>query len=55
MKLMVHNDNSGALVLVKTLPQQFTPQSKYYTIKTIQFHKEIHKCCIQLLKIGTVK
>jgi hypothetical protein len=29
MKLLVHKVNSGALVLVKTLPQQFTPQSKY--------------------------
>ncbi len=25
MKLSVHEDNSGALVLVKTLPPQFTP------------------------------
>jgi hypothetical protein len=55
VKLSVHEDNSGALVLAKTLPPQFTPQSKYYAIKTIWFCKEIHKCCVQLLKIDTVK
>ena len=55
MKLSVHEDNSGALVLAKTLPPQFTPSSNYYVIKTIWFHKEIRKRCIQLLKIDTVK
>ena len=55
MKLSVHEDNSGALVLVKTLPPQFTPQSKYYAIKTIWFCKEIHKRCVQLMKIDIVK
>jgi hypothetical protein len=55
MKLSVHEDNSGAFVLAKTLPRQFTPQSKFYTIKTIWFCKETHKCCVQLLKINTVK
>jgi len=55
MKLSVHEDNSGALVLVKTLPPQFTPRSKYYAIKTIWFHEEIHKRCVQLLKINTVE
>jgi hypothetical protein len=55
MKLSVHEDNSGALVLAKTLPPQFTPQSKYYAIKTILFCEEIHKCCVQLMKIITVE
>jgi hypothetical protein len=55
MKLSVHDDNSGALVLAKTLPPQFTPRSKHYAIKTIWFHEEIHKRCIQLLKINTVE
>jgi hypothetical protein len=55
MKLSVHEDNSGALVLVKTLPPQFTPRSKYFAIKTIWFCEEIHKRCVQLLKIDTVK
>jgi hypothetical protein len=55
MKLSVHEDNSGALVLAKTLPPQFTPQSKYYAIKTILFCEEIHKCRVQLQKINTVE
>jgi hypothetical protein len=42
-------------VLAKTLPPQFTPLSKYYAIKMIWFCKEIHKRCVQLLKINTVK
>jgi hypothetical protein len=37
MKLSVHEDNSGALVLVKTLPPPFTPRSKYYAVKRICF------------------
>ena len=37
MKVSVHEDNSGALVLAETLPPQFTPRSKYYAIKTIWF------------------
>jgi hypothetical protein len=53
--ISVHEDNSGALVLVKTLPPQFTPQIKYYAIKTIWFCEEIHDRCVQLLKINTVK
>ncbi len=55
MKLSLHEGNLGALVLAKTLPPQFTPQSMYYAIKTIWFFKEIHKRCIQLLKIDTVE
>jgi hypothetical protein len=35
MNPSVHEDNSGALVLAKTLPPQFIPQSKYYASKTI--------------------
>ncbi len=55
MKPSAHDDNSGALVLAKTLPPQFTPYSKYYAIKTIWFCEAIHKRCIQLLKINTVE
>jgi hypothetical protein len=43
MKLSVHEDNLGALVLAKTLLPQFIPRSKYYAIKTIWFCKEIHR------------
>jgi hypothetical protein len=55
MQLSVHEDNSGALVLAKTLPPQFTPRSKYYASKTIWFREEIDKHCIKLLKIDSVK
>jgi hypothetical protein len=48
MKVSVHEDNSGALVLAKTLPPQFTPRSKYYATKTIWFWEEIHKRGIKL-------
>ncbi len=53
MRVSVHEDNSGALVLAETLPPQFTPRSKYYAIKTIWFREEINKRGIKLLKIET--
>ena len=53
MRVSDHEDNSGALVLAETLPPQFTPRSKYYATKTIQFWEEIHKWGIKLLKIET--
>ncbi len=55
MYVSIHEDNSGALVLAKTLPPQFTPQSKYYAIKTIWFCEEIFKREVQLHKINTVE
>jgi hypothetical protein len=55
MNVSIHEDNSGALVLAKTLPPQFTPQSKYYAIKTIWFCEEIFKRDDQLNKIDTLK
>jgi hypothetical protein len=55
MKVSVHEDNSGALVLAETLPPQFTPRSKYYATKTIWFREEIHKRGIKLLKIATTE
>ena len=42
MKVSIHEDNSGALVLAETLPLQFTPRSKYYAIKTIWFRRFIN-------------
>jgi hypothetical protein len=55
MNVSIHEDNSGALVLAKTLPPQFTPQSKYkyYAIKTIWFREEIFKRDVQLHKIDS--
>ncbi len=55
LQLSVHEDNSGALVLAKTLPPKFTPRIKYYASKTIWFREGIHKRCIKLLKINSVK
>ncbi len=55
MNISIHEDNSGALVLAKTLPPQFTSRSKYYAIKTIWFCEEIFKRDIQLKKINTVE
>jgi hypothetical protein len=37
IRVSVHKDNLGALVLAKTLPPKFTPRSKYYATKTIWF------------------
>jgi hypothetical protein len=55
MRVSVHEDNSGALVLAETLPLQFTPHSKYYATKTIWFREEIHKRGIKLLNIDTTE
>ncbi len=55
MNVSIHGVNLGALVLAKTLPPQLTPQSKYYTIKTIWFREKIFKRDIQLNKINTVE
>jgi hypothetical protein len=55
MNVSIHEDNSGALVLAQTLPPQFTPQSKYYAIKTIWFCEEIFKRGIKLNKIDTIE
>jgi hypothetical protein len=55
MNVSIHEDNSGALVLAKTLPPHFTPRSKYYAIKTIWFREEIFKRDVQLLKIDTAE
>ena len=55
MKVSIHEDNAGALVLGQTLPPQFTPRSKHYALKTIWFREKIHKRAIKLLKIDTVE
>ncbi len=55
MNVSINEDDSGALELAKTLPPKFTPQSKYYTIKTIWFREEIFKRDVQLHKIDTVE
>ncbi len=55
MRVSVHEDNSGALVLAETLPPQFTPRSKYYATKTIWFREEINRRGIKLMKIETTE
>jgi hypothetical protein len=55
MNVSIHEDNSGALVLAKTLPPQFTLQREYYAIKTIWCCEENFKRDIQLNKIATVE
>jgi hypothetical protein len=47
MNVSIHEENSGALVLVKTLLPQFTPRSKYYAMKTLWFCDVIFKRDIQ--------
>ncbi len=55
MNVLIHEDNAGALILAETLPPQFNPPSKHYTIKTIWFWEEIMKRGIKLLKIDTTE
>ena len=55
MKVSIHKDNAGALVLASTLPPQLTPCSKFYAAKTIWFCEEINKRGIKLLKINNVE
>ncbi len=55
MNVSIHEDNSGALVLAKTLPSQYTPRSKYYAIKKIWFREEIFKRDVQLHKIDSLE
>ena len=55
MKVSIHEDNAGALVLAEMLPPQWTPRSKWYATKTIWFREEIHKRGIKLLKIETME
>ena len=44
----------GELVLVETLPPQFTPHSKHYAINTIWFCENVFKRGIKLVNIDTI-
>ena len=55
MKVSIHEDNAGALILAQKLPPEYTPCSKHYHTKTIWFHEEIVKRRILLLKIETIE
>ena len=54
MRVSIHEDNAGALILAQKLPPEYTPRSKHYHTKTIWFREEVVKCGIKLLKIPTV-
>jgi len=53
-KVSIHKDCTAS-VLAQTIPPHFTPQSKYYAIKSFLFCKEIQKHGIKLLKVATVE
>eukprot|EP00804_Cyclotella_cryptica_P024019 CCRYP_020058-RA/>CCRYP_020058-RA protein AED:0.35 eAED:0.35 QI:0/-1/0/1/-1/0/1/0/65 len=55
MKVSIHEDNAGALVLAETLPPQFTPRNKHCAIKMIWFREQIDLRGIKLLKFDTVE
>ena len=53
MKVKIHEDNAGALILAETLPPQFTPRRKHYAIKTVWFREQTVTREILLVKIDT--
>ncbi len=53
--MLIHKENSGSLVLAKTLPPQFTCWSRHYHTKTAWFWEEIVKCGIKLLNFSTTE
>ena len=53
MKITLHEDNSGALILATTIPPEFTPRSKFYALKTIWFREQIALLKIEVVKIDT--
>ena len=53
MKITLHEDNSGALILAKTIPPEFTPRSKFYALKTIWFREQIANLGIEVIKVDT--
>ena len=55
IKVSVHKDNDGALILSRTFPPKFTPRNKYYATKTIWFIEDINKRKITLIKIATTE
>ena len=55
IKMSIHEDNSGGLIMVETLTPQFTPWIKNCSSETIWFHEEIHKRGVKLNNIRTMK
>ena len=55
MHVIIHEDNAGALVLAKTVPPQFTPRSKPYTIRNHWFREQLIARGIEIVKIATTE
>ena len=55
IKVSIHEDTTGALILVQTLPPQFVLCSKHYVIMANFFCEEMVKRGITLLKIDTIE
>jgi hypothetical protein len=55
MHVIIHEDNAGALILVKTVPPQFTPRSKAYAVKTHWFREQVIERGIKIVKISTTE
>ena len=55
MKVSIHKDNSGEIILASNLPTKFTPRSTYYATGTIWFREGINKREITLFKIATTE
>ncbi len=55
MNVSMHEGNSGALVLAKTLPPRLRPKASITQSRQIWFREEIVKRGIQLQKIDTVE
>ena len=53
MKITLHEDNSGALILANTIPPEFTPRSKFYALKTIWFREQLVELGIKVVKVDT--
>jgi len=43
MRITLHEDNTRALILAKTIPPQFTPRGEFYALKTIWLREQIIK------------
>ena len=43
MRITLHEDNTGAPIMTKTILPQFTPRSKFYALKTIWQREQIIK------------
>ena len=55
MHVYIHEDNEDALVLVDTLPPQFTPASKQYAVKVHWFREKCIEMKIEISKVSTTE